>query len=644
MANSASISELQSTDAPINGKRRRKKSMVWDHFTIEKIDAECTKARCMECKKSFAYISGSKLAGTSHLKRHISLGICPANGGNEKTGRVSPCTPLPTLNPTQKVSRKRHKVKFEDCCTSDIAKMIIMHDYPFDIVECPAFLNCVKSLRPQFPLFSIDAVERSCLELYQRERQNLLNVLDNISGRVNLSLEMYHTDQSVGYTVITGQFIDQNWNLHRKILLVVLLPFPDSDSAFNRAVLSCISDWNLENKVLGLTLDESFANKSARTNLRNLLYAKNPLFLNGKFLIGSCYSRVLSHLANDAITSLTDTVKKVRDSVKYVVTMDVLEHFNDLKLQLQVPSAKSLVLDDQTQWNTTYHMLVAACELKEVFSCLDTFDTSYVNSVSMDEWKKMEILCIYLKSLLDAANLLTGPTYPTTNSFFHEAWKLELELRHAVVSDDSFVRSLTWSMHERFHKYWKDNFLVLSIAVVLDPRFKMKLVEISFTRLYGDDADQWIKAVNEGVRDLFCDYVVQMLPTPTFEMADFDVYISDISSHQNTKRDLDEYLEEKVLPRIQDFDVLGWWKENEEKYPTLSKMASDILCIPVSTVTNDSVFELTCKKMDRYRCSLKPSTLEALTCAKDWMQNGFCDYLTNYSPLFLPKSFVKSEF
>ncbi|XP_024968944.1 zinc finger BED domain-containing protein DAYSLEEPER-like isoform X1 [Cynara cardunculus var. scolymus] len=690
MANPTNNSEPPNADEQMNNKRRRKKSIVWEHFTIETVDSGCTRARCMQCKKSFAYISGSKLAGTSHLKRHIALGICPVSRINQKNGEVLALTPHSSVNGTQDVNdlpRKRlkstsgsnHTSFFQDRCRYDIAKMIIMHEYPLDMVECPAFLNSVRALQPQFPVVALDAIERDCVGLYQRERQTLLDLIGSVPGRVNLSLDMWSTYQSVGYAFITGQFIDDDWKLHRRILAVVLLPFPDSESAFNHAILSCISDWNLENKLFAVTLDESFANKAVRRNLRHLLSVKNPLILNGKLLIGSCYARVLGHLVQDALGSLRETVKKVRDSVKYVVTVDACqERFNDLKLQLQVPSAKSLVLDDQTQWNTTYHMLIAACELKEVFSCLDTFDSNYRITLTMDEWKQLDVLCTFLKLLLDAANLLTGPTYPTANAFFHEAWKIQLELKHAAVSDDAFIRNLTRPMHERFNRYWKDCSLVFSIAVVMDPRFKMKLVEFSFSRIYGEDADHWVKVVSDGVHDLFLDYVVQMLPPPTFvvngdggflktdmpeeetilhceildtevpeneiflstsdELSDFDVYISGMTSHQNMKPELDQYLEESVLPRMQEFDVLGWWKLNRKKYPILSKMASDILCIPVSTVSQDSVFDITCKKMDRYRCSLRPSTVEALVCAKDWLQHGSSssDYLAS-------KTVVKME-
>ncbi|XP_076892791.1 zinc finger BED domain-containing protein DAYSLEEPER-like [Bidens hawaiensis] len=684
MANPTNNSESPKVDLQTSSKRRRKKSIVWEHFTIETIDAGCTRARCMQCKKSFAYISGSKLAGTSHLKRHIALGICPMSQVNNKSDQIVPFTPLP-INISQDdnvFSRKRSKITSGSTSSPfhhDIAKMIIMHEYPLTIVQNAAFLKFVKSFQPEFPALSLEAIERDCVGLYQRERQQLLNLVSSIRGQVNLSLDMCATDQSVGYVFITGQFVDDDWKLHRKILSVCLLPFPDSESAFSHAVLSCVADWNLENKLLGVTLDETFANKAVRKNLEHLLSVRNPLIVNGKFLTGSCYSRILCHLAQDALGVISETVKKVRDSVKYVVTVkSCQERFNDIRVQLQVPSAKSLILDDQSQWNTTYCMLVAACELKEVFSCLDTFDSNYRIIFTMDEWKQVEILCTYLKLLLDAADILTGPTYPTANAFFHEAWKIQLELKNASVSEDAFVKRLTRPMHERFNKYWKDCFLIFSIAVVMDPRFKMKLVEFSFTRIYGEDGDHWIKDVSVGVNELFLNYVVKMLPPPTFfvngnegfeeetilhceivkteseneiflstsdELSDFDVFLSGISNQGNMKTELDQYLEESVLPRMQEFDVLGWWKSNRKKYPTLSKFASDILSIPISTKFQDSVFDIKCNKMDRYRCSLKPSTVEALVCAKDWMQNGFSglDRSPDFSSSSSASLFVKTE-
>lgn len=643
-----------------SNKRRRKKSIVWEYFTIETVGAGCTRACCKQCKKSFAYITGSKLAGTSHLKRHIALGICPVSRrNNQDNNQLIPYTPGTKTDGAARGTdppRKRYRttpvfasIPFnQNICNHEIAKMIILHDYPLNIVEHTGFFDFVRNLQPQFNMVSFDAIQRECLGIYLREKQSLLNLLGGIPGRMSLTLDMFTSDQTLGYVFLTGHFIDVDWKLNRRILNVIMVPSPDSEVAFNHAVVTCLRDWSLDSKLLTLTLDQSFANDTVRENLRGLLSIKNPLILSGQLLIGNCYARVLSCLAQDALGSMKETIKTVRESVKYVKTSDAIEEkFFELKQQLQVPSMKSLIIDDQTKWNTTYHMLVAASELKEVFSCLDTSDPNYKETPSMDEWKQVETLCTYLKLLFDAANILITTTYPTANTFFHEVWKIQLELTHASMSEDPFISNLIKPLQEKFDKYWKDTSLVLAIAVVMDPRFKMKLVEFSFSRIYSEDAEAWMKIVDEGVRELFLEYIVQSLPPPTFVeegnevvaktelpdqegtllstgdgLSDFEVYISEITCDQQMKSELDQYLEESLLPRVQEFDVLGWWKLNRLKYPTLSKMASDILSIPVSTVSPDSVFDTVKKKMDSYQTSLRPTTLEALICAKDWLQYG----------------------
>ncbi|XP_010241568.1 PREDICTED: zinc finger BED domain-containing protein RICESLEEPER 2-like [Nelumbo nucifera] len=638
-----------------NNKRRRKKSIVWEHFTIEAVGAGCTRACCKQCKQTFAYSTGSKLAGTSHLKRHIMLGTCPATRRNQEKNQLTPYSPTKAGNLTDPPPRRRYRASpgtlslfDQDRCRHEIAKMIVMHEYPLHMVEHPGFVAFVQNLQPRFNMVNFSTVQGDCVALYLREKQNLLKVLEAIPGRISLALDLWTSDQTLGYVFVVGHYIDSDWKLHRRILNVVMVPSIETGNAFNYAVGTFLSDWSLENKLFTVTLNQQLLNNSANGDIRGYLSVKNPLMLNGQLLIGHCYAHVLSIIAQDALVALQETISKVRASVKYVKTSDTHEEkFIELKQQLQVPSTKSLSIDDLTKWNTTYLMLVAALELKEVFSCLDTSDPEYKDAPTMDDWKQVETLCIYLKLLYDAANILTSATYPTANIFFHEVWKIHLELTHAAMSQDPFVCNLTRPMQEKFDKYWKDCNLVLALAVVMDPRFKMKLVEFSFSKIYGDDAGEYVKIVDEGIHDLFLEYVSQPLPlTPTYVeretpltpktevspggtllsagdgLLDFDVYISEISSSQQTKSELDQYLEESLLPRIQEFDILGWWKLNNLKYPTLSRMARDILVITVSPATADSVFNTELKKLDPYRSSLRPETIEALICAKDWLPLG----------------------
>ncbi|XWS20457.1 hypothetical protein CRYUN_Cryun31cG0102600 [Craigia yunnanensis] len=85
---------------------------------------------------------------------------------------------------------------------------------------------------------------------------------------------------------------------------------------------------------------------------------------------------------------------------------------------------------------------------------------------------------------------------------------------HAAISNDPFISNLTKSLKEKFDRYWSDCFLVLAIAVVMDPRFKMKLVEFRFSWIYGKKAGMWIKIVNDGIHELYLEYIAQALPPP----------------------------------------------------------------------------------------------------------------------------------
>ncbi|KAK3038056.1 hypothetical protein RJ639_032035 [Escallonia herrerae] len=631
-------------------RKRKKKSIVWEHFTIEAAGPGCRRACCKQCGQSFAYSTGSKVAGTSHLKRHIAKGTCPVVLRNMEKNHLSPYSaPSKMSNHTPKRRYRTASAPYfsfdPDRCRHEIARMIIMHDYPLHIVEHPGFVAFVHNLQPRFDMVSFNTVQGDCVATYLGEKQSLQKLIEGMPGRICLTLDLWTSCQTVGYVFITGHFLDSAWKMHRKVLNVVMEPYSDSDAAFSHAVSACLSDWNMDGRLFSVTINQPLSDAGIE-NLRTLLSVKNPRMLGGQLLVGSCLARTLSSIAQDALKAGQETVKKVRDSVKYVKTSESHEEkFLELKQRLQVPSTKSLALDDLTRWNTTYEMLLAASELKEVFSCLDTFDPDYKEAPTMEDWKLVETLCTYLKLLSDTASFLTTSIVPTTNTFFHEAWKIQLELARAATSEDPCISNLTRPMQESFDKYWKNCCLILAIAVVMDPRFKMKLVEFSFTKIYGDEAASYTRVVDEGIHELFSEYIALPLPlTPTFVeeangvhiksedlqggaflsnglgLTDFDMFIME-SASQQSKSELDQYLEESLLPRVHEFDVIGWWKLNKQKYPTLSKMARDILTVPVLTVGPDSVFDTVSREMDGYRCSLRPETVEALICAKDWLQS-----------------------
>ena len=68
------------------------------------------------------------------------------------------------------------------------------------------------------------------------------------------------------------------------------------------------------------------------------------------------------------------------------------------------------------------------------------------------------------------------------------------------------------------------------------------------------------------------------------------------------------------------FEILGWWKANSNRYQVLSKLARDVLAVPVSTVASMSAFSTGGRILNPFRSSLSPLMVQNLVCAQDWLQ------------------------
>ncbi|XP_024312348.1 zinc finger BED domain-containing protein RICESLEEPER 2 [Brachypodium distachyon] len=646
---------------PKTARRRRKKSLVWEHFTIEDAPGGATRACCKLCKQTFAYSSGSKIAGTSHLKRHITLGSCPKIKNQEH--KLALVSAAGTDNDGEGTVERRAKRRYrytgyanasfdQDRSCSYLAKMIILHDYPLHIVQQPAFTVFIDSLQPRFRVVDVDAMEGEVYAVYQKEKESLLQALSSMPGRISLTIGLWTTSQTLGYVSLAGQFIDSEWKLHRRMLNFMMVSSPHSENALSEAISTSLTDWSMKEKLFTITLDNDCSSHDIYSaNLRDYLSNKNDLMLKGQLFVVRCYAHILNAVAQDVIASIHGVIYNIRESIKFIKASPSREEkFAEIALQLEIPSTKTLCLDVTTQWNTTYLMLLAALDYKQAFTTLETCDDNYNEAPSAEDWKKVEAACNYLKLLYDSAHSIMAAANPTSNIFFHEAWKLQLELANSIGHEDPVFSGIAKDMHERFDKYWKDCNLVLAVAVVMDPRFKMKLVEFSYSKIYGIEAAKYVKVVNDSVHELYKDYVAQPLPlTPAYVeqgettnnaaangnnpratqpstgdgLLDFDMYLSEIATSQPSKSELEQYLDESLTPRIQEFDILNWWKLNTLKFPTLSKMARDILAIPMSMVTiGSSIFSAGTGShmLDDYRSSLRPEIVEALVCTKDWLQ------------------------
>uniref|UniRef100_A0A803M124 BED-type domain-containing protein n=1 Tax=Chenopodium quinoa TaxID=63459 RepID=A0A803M124_CHEQI len=100
-------------------------------------------------------------------------------------------------------------------------------------------------------------------------------------------------------------------------------------------------------------------------------------------------------------------------------------------------------------------------------------------------------------------------------------------------------------------------------------------------------------------------------------MTDFDSFSMEQSSVA-IKSEIDMYYEEPLIHRGTNLDILSYWRTCSVRYPTLAKIAKDLLAVPISTMDSESTFITGSRVLDCYRSSLKSETVEAIICLGDW--------------------------
>jgi hypothetical protein len=663
-----------SNETPVK-KTKRLTSVVWNHFERVR-KAEICYAVCLHCKKK---LSGSSNSGTTHLRNHLIRCLKRSNFDvsqilSAKRKRKDTTVTLATTvgyEENQISSIKEENIlpvsfkydnetpkneivnlgsmKFDqERSRMDLARMIMLHGYPLTMVDDLGFKLFMKNLQPAFEVMSNGAIELDCMAIYEKEKQKVFETIYNSPGRVTLAVAMWSSPENLEYLCLIASFIDNDWVLQKKILnFVTLDSSTNTYDMISDVIIKSLDEWDVAEKLFSTTFDDYIGGDDVIERIKDSISQRKPLLKNGELFDVRCAAHVVKSLVQITLESLRELAHKIREGIKYV-TSTQLKKFGELSHQMGINnSGRRLSLDYPLRWNSTCLMLETAFECRSVFSLLQEHDSSYSNSLSETEWESVTALTNCLKLFVDVTNVFTDAKLPTANIYFPEICDVHIRLIEWCKSPDDIINSTAIKMKSIFDHYWIKCGLILAIAAILDPRYKMKLVEYYFKQIYEADGPDRIKDVLNGIRDLFNEY---SLRSTSFDhssslsgtsngsrdrLRGFDKFLHETSQNQNVVSDLEKYLEEPVFPRNCDFNILNWWKVHTPRYPILSMMARDILGIPISNLTSDLAFSTCGRVLDHHRCLLNPEIRQALICGQDWLQMESEDTNTysTHSPL-----------
>ena len=367
------------------------------------------------------------------------------------------------------------------------------------------------------------------------------------------------------------------------------------------------------------------------------LISVTPLHVHNfliQFFHVRCNAHVLKLIVQDGVKVISKPVSKIRECVKYIRASESRKlKFAECIVQVSLPCNKRVHQDVPTRWNSTFVMLDSALEYKLAFHQLHVVDRNFSRFYpTEEEWLKVQKFTTLLRPFYDLTTLFSGTNYPTANLYFHGVWKIQKVITEEVNNLDIEVSEMAKQMKLKFEKYWECYSLVLSFAIILDPRFKMDYVVYAFKKLYPFDYEERAKEVRDKFYLLFEEYENTFdgdlldgsiagcsggdLGNDNDDFAEFE---SQQHANKRNKSQVDSYLDDTRLLSTQELDVLNFWKENKNRYPILSLMARDILSIPITTVASESAFSIGGRIVGKYRTSLLPENVEVLLCTRDWL-------------------------
>ena len=149
------------------------------------------------------------------------------------------------------------------------AEMIVEDEVPFAFGEKAGFKKFMSRACPRFQLPSRRTSTRDIVRLYFQEKAKLKKFFKDSCKRVCLTTDCWTSQQQDSYMTVTTSFIDDDWNLHKKVISFFQVKGHKGDG-IGKSLVKSLTEWGLD-RVMYVTVDNASANDTGITYLRRQL-------------------------------------------------------------------------------------------------------------------------------------------------------------------------------------------------------------------------------------------------------------------------------------------------------------------------------------------------------------------------------------
>lgn len=465
---------------------------------------------------------------------------------------------------------------------NSIRDLIITGKFPTQIVEDETFKVLCKSLNEDFELPTKDKILTDIEFHYNSSYERILKILQSIDSKISLSIDRWSTELNRNYFIIQANWITKEWTLKSAILEFSYHPLPHDISNTVDIILSTIKNYEIEKKVIAITMNDS---KEVESDLSIVKQKLNEEF--GTEITYDWRVTCVSYMTNLAIQNTLKTVNSSVDYLRKLITTIQLneklkKRFYEIQISMEVPILCDVPLLDETNaWNETQKMIENCYELRETFQELIKSERLENLKINQDTfWSE-------LKSMARFLDIFFEITQETTISAVPLIYDILIDHCEKTRTDEKLqqARDAVQSLKSEIEKF-EENFCAFlpSLALALDPRMSTK-----HPRTASRDRMRWFLVEKYNFKPN-TDSSSENSPSNlnfVFQQA------RKLNSSLQRKDEVDDFYSCMEVGNEGFNDPLKWWASvGCKRFPTISKLAKDVFSILGSTVASDYKFSL----------------------------------------------------
>jgi hypothetical protein len=597
-------------------------SWVWKHGTM----ISPGRWRCDICvPRCFAKTFSTK--GTTHAATHlvkIHQVIRPTTATDGNAGQTSIGTPR-QVNP---VALRRA-----------IAEWIVDRRHAIREVEAESFRRLVQYLNP----YAVNHVPRKgdtirvdIIALFQDSKMALAQQLQFAASNIHLSFDLWTSPNFKGMLAIVGHWTAEDYTSRTGLLGIRQIYGQHNGENMAAVVFAVAKEYDILNKLGYFVADGATSNDKALRILVRLLRHEGALGFDAEerrircfghilnrvvkaLLFGSNAATLESESSEDADMDEDDyrenqastwralgAIGKVHNITKYVRrTPQHREAFINQQLEkLKDSPAFMLRADNDTRWNSTHDMIESALQQEDRIKMF----TSSVDKLADDkltdlEWRELREVIKLLSPFQQWTQYAQGKdspqgslstVLPGMDMLLSHLEKAKKESTPASTAFRSAIEA-AWVKLDHYNGL-TDSTPVYAVAVVLDPRMKLEYFKRNWK-------PEWVTDLKPKLRRMYEGYRQENIETDVNPMMDggngasvddskIDISAWCFGADPNARDDLEEYLAAPLvrMENNKEFDRMQWWVASLTIYPTMARMAFDILSIPAMSVECERVF------------------------------------------------------